>query len=257
MDENTCLRCGTPYEPDATVCLTCGAPIGETKSPTQPVRALKVKQPPAEEPAPPSEPPPPVPTSVPVVGTFMKTAPPAPVAPASRRRRSPLVAVLVCVVVLAVLGGAAYMVRAFTAPPPVAHQAVYHDPQHRFSFQHPVLWSVSATADGARLTDSAGTSSLTITVTATTGATDPAHYADLRATRLGLVADDPKTIGGEQWVQRIGQVTGNDGAVREVVMFVTVHAGQVYTIESTSPLASYDSINTLVYQPLLDSFSFA
>jgi len=32
-----CLRCGAPYEDDATVCFTCGAPIGEIKTPTQPV----------------------------------------------------------------------------------------------------------------------------------------------------------------------------------------------------------------------------
>lgn len=39
-----CLRCGTPYEPDDTVCYHCGAPIGETEGDTAPVKVVRVNK---------------------------------------------------------------------------------------------------------------------------------------------------------------------------------------------------------------------
>jgi hypothetical protein len=42
-----------------------------------------------------------------------------------------------------------------------------------------------------------------------------------------------------------------------VTLYVDVHAGDLYTIETSSPASVASSINTLVYQPLLASFTFA
>jgi hypothetical protein len=55
----------------------------------------------------------------------------------------------------------------------------------------------------------------------------------------------------------VGDVTGRDGVVREVHVHVTEHSGWLYVIELSSPISSFDSIDNLVYQPLLDSFAFA
>lgn len=64
------------------------------------------------------------------------------------------------------------------------------------------------------------------------------------------------SIAGDQWERRAGQVTGVDGATRVVTLYVDIHAGELYTIETSSPTSVSDSINTLVYQPLLASFTF-
>jgi hypothetical protein len=38
---------------------------------------------------------------------------------------------------------------------------------------------------------------------------------------------------------------------------ITVHGGSVYIIDLESPLATYSSVDTLVFQPALASFQFA
>ncbi|HZC79306.1 MAG TPA: hypothetical protein VE258_16245 [Ktedonobacterales bacterium] len=254
MDDNRCLRCGAPHEPDATICLSCGAPIGETQSPTQPVRAIKVPRPEvAAE------------TSTPASASeaTANAASPASVAvaasaaPATRGKHQWPIVLLICVFVLALLAGAAYAVRTLTAAPPVARQTIYHDPQHRFSFQRPALWIVSPNPDGGvTVSDTAGSSTVKIAVLAAAAATSAKAYADQRAEQLGIGADSPRAVAGEQWEQRSGTVTGSDGAERQYVLLVTVHGGQLYSIECASPVASFDGTNTLVFQPLLASFTF-
>lgn len=259
MEEaGTCLRCGTPYETGATVCLTCGAPIGETQTPTQPVRALNVPRA-TNAPALAGQPAQPSPASVTVATAAPHSAAgvPAPPPPASGKRRFGIVGiVLISLLVLVVLGGAAYTIRALTAPPPIAHQTSYRDPRHRFHFQRPALWLVTPSADGVTLSDTDGTSTAKITLPTLPSPETAKAYADQLATQNNLSPSLPQQIAGEQWEQRLGQVTGTDGAVREVVTFVTVHNAHLYVIQFACPVATYDSINNLVYQPLLASFAF-
>lgn len=257
METEKCLRCGAPYEPDATVCLTCGAPIGETRSSTQPVRAVKVPRdgPQASTPAPaPEADPARVRT---LAGTTVASKPATALIPTRRRGPGGRLIAIVFVVALALVGGALYAAHVLTAGTPVSHQSVYHDPQHRFSFTRPTLWQVTTTPDGALLTDSDGTSTAKISVAPGGASQNAATYADSLAQTLGLTAGAPQTIAGEPWEQRSGQATGTDGAVRQIVALVTLHDGQLYTIEFSSPTASFSGIDNLVYQPLLASFQFA
>ncbi len=264
MEEaGTCLRCGASYEKGATVCLKCGAPIGETQTPTQPVRALNVPRA-TNGPAPASQPAQPSAASaasvtVATAALHSGAAPQAPAAaaPAPGKRRLGVVGItLISLLLLAVLAGAAYTVRALTAAPPVANQTIYRDSQHRFHFQRPALWIVTPTADGVNLTDSDGASGARITLPNLSAPMTAKAYADQLATQDSLTASLPQQIAGETWEQRVGQVTGTDGAVREVVIFVTVHNAHLYAIQFTCPVATYDSVNNLVYQPLLASFAF-
>lgn len=263
MEEaGTCLRCGAPYETGATVCLKCGAPIGETQTPTQPVRALNVPRV-TNAPAPASQPAQASAASMPLAAPVAAAAPhsgaatPTPPPPASGKRRLGIVGIaLVSLLALIVLGGIAYTVRALTAAPPVANQTIYRDPQHRFHFQRPALWLVTPTTDGVTLSDSDGASTAKIDLPSLSSPATAKAYADQLATQNNLTATLPQQIAGETWEQRLGQVTGADGAVREVVVFVTLHNDHLYVIQFTCPVASYDSINNLVYQPLLASFAF-
>ena len=263
MEEaGTCLRCGTPYEAGATVCFTCGAPIGETQTPTQPVRAVNVpKSTVTNGPAPASQP---AATSVTATaaphstpGAQAPAAPTAPTPPVSGRRRLGVVGVaLITLLVLAVLGGVAYTVRALTASPPITQQTIFRDTAHHFHFQRPTLWLVTPSATGVTLTDSDGASTAKIDAPDLPTPETAKTYADQLAAKDNLTATIAQQIAGEMWEQRLGQVTGTDGAVREVVIFVTVHNAHLYVIQFICPVATYDSINNLVYQPLLASFSF-
>lgn len=290
-----CLRCGAPYEPDDTVCYTCGAPIGETQGNTQPVRAVKVarasssssaplaaegatpEETPAREPVPgaggaedgaedtEASAPPEVDVSRITVGSMPAVRPAPSPAPQPRRRVWPLVLVA-CVVVLAALGGALYASRALNPPPPpVAHQTRYSDPGGRFHFVRPALWSVSSSDhSGVTLTDSDGASVVQISIAAPGVGDvprDATAYADQLATAAAnggepLVAQATRAIAGEQWEQRAGPVTGSDGAVRQVLLLVTQHAGNFYVIRCSSPLASFQATDNLVFEPLLSSFAF-
>lgn len=262
MSAGTCLRCGAPYDADDTVCYSCGAPIGETKTPTQPVRTVKMprvtvesqpieaekKKKSASRPLRPS-------TSSATSATSVATAeaPPQP-----KRRKRLWLALAIVVLVIIAAGGGFYLVRGLTAAPPVASQTTYQYPQHRFSFTRPTLWSAVTTANGVQLSDSDGSNTIVI---AALQPADPAQtamsYANQQATQLGIGPAPQQEFGGETWEQRAGQVTDpTDGAVHQIVLFVTVHDGLIYTITFTSPIASYTQINNLVYQPLLASFTF-
>ncbi|MGE5335516.1 MAG: hypothetical protein ACM3N4_12505, partial [Nitrososphaerota archaeon] len=93
-----CLRCGTPYEDDATVCFTCGAPIGEVKSPTQPVAVPRL---PKRE-TPPE-------AGQPSAAAISQPIPPPPL---PRKPRWWPIVLVALIAALAVGGGVAYLVRA-------------------------------------------------------------------------------------------------------------------------------------------------
>lgn len=251
-----CLRCGQPYEPGDTVCYSCGAPIGETQTPTQPVRAVRRPQPPPE----PEEPAPPPPAaaiarpSIPAVATASLPIPDAQAATV-RRRIWPRV-LLLCLVVLAALGGAAYAERKLTAAPPVASSALYQDAGHHFRFQRPALWTLAASDAGVTLTDSDGVGTARVLVAEPTAGEDATAHADALAKRIGLQAAPTRDFAGETWQQRTGQVAGADGVVRQEVILVAAHGNTLYTIEFSSPVATFTSLDNLVFQPLLDSFAF-
>lgn len=163
----------------------------------------------------------------------------------------------IALLVLVVAGGSFYLVRGLTAGPPVSSQTTYQDPEHRFTFRQPTLWSALATADGVQLADSDGSSTVVIAVLAMSTPGTANDYASQEATAMGLYVAPSQQIGGVTWDQRSGLVTDlTDGAVHKVVLFVTIHDGLVYTITCTSPIASYTQVNTLVYQPLLATFRF-
>ena len=239
-----CLRCGTPYDDDATVCFTCGAPIGEVKSPTQPVAVPRL---PKREPTPAASQQP---------ATSATASQPAPPPPLPRRPRWWPIVLLAVIAALAVGGGAAYLVRALTASPPVAHSQVYSDPDHRFHFTRPTLWNVTPRSDGVLLTDSDGINSMTLTISPATPGQDATAAADAAAKGEKLSATSPQQIAGATWEVRGGSHTDADGATRQTTLYVTIHDGDLYTIACVSPLASYSATNNLVYQPLLASFAF-
>ena len=249
MEGGTCLRCGQPYEPEDTVCYSCGAPIGETKTPTQPIRTMRT--PAATAPSPPVAPAPRAPR--------VATAPSSAKETGHRKRSSMRIwlGLGIALLVLVVAGGSFYLVRGLTAGPPVSSQTTYQDPEHRFTFRQPTLWSALATADGVQLADSDGSSTVVIAVLAMSTPETANDYASQEATAMGLYVAPSQQIGGVTWDQRSGLVTDlTDGAVHKVVLFVTIHDGLVYTITCTSPIASYTQVNTLVYQPLLATFRF-
>lgn len=270
MEERRCLRCGAPYDEGATVCFTCGASIGELETPTQPVRAPR--RPTAD--VAPTEPDAAVsraeqsgqPAPAPVVTATEPAAPRPltvgtsyqPVAPPprpSRRVRWPLVIALL-VVVAGLATGGVIALRAVLAPPPVPTTITYHDPEGRFSFAKPALWTVTPRTDGALLADSSGANTLTISVAAAGADQTASAVADTLAAHQGLQAAPAVSIAGDQWEQRTGSVIGSDGATRTLTLYVDIHAGAVYTIQTSSPSSVADSENTLVYQPLLASFTF-
>lgn len=256
-EAGTCLRCGTAYPAGATVCFTCGAPIGETQTPTQPVRAIARSLPQARAAASATNAALPVAPGV-AAPVYASTPARASVRPAAKARRgnSWLGSVLIAVLVLVLLGSSAYAIRALTAPAPVAHQTLYRDPAHHFHLLRPALWLATPTTDGVTLSDSDGASTAQISVRSLAHGETAASSANALAASRSLSAAPAQTIGGVAWEQRRGQATGTDGAVRQITLYVATHDGLLYTIELSSPLANYDATSTLVYQPLIASFAF-
>jgi hypothetical protein len=258
MEAGTCLRCGKPYEPEDTVCYSCGAPIGETKTPTQPIHSMRPV--PAASPShsqaadPEVAPEPTRPGSRPLV---VGALPPRASARVTKRNKRLWLGLGAVVLVLVAAGGGFYVERGLTASAPISRQSMYMDPQHRFAFQKPTLWTALTTASGVQLSDSDGSSTAAVTVVQTGTPETAGHFADVQATQMGLALAPAQEIGGELWEQRTGKVTDpTDGAVHEVVLFVTVHDALIYSITFSCPIASYAELNTLVYQPLLASFRF-
>jgi hypothetical protein len=162
---------------------------------------------------------------------------------------------LVVIATLAV--GGWFALRAALAGPTVPTTVVYRDSAGRFLVTVPALWSATRQSDGVLLTDSNGANVVTITEAPAQSGLTASSVADALAASRKLQAVAPTQIGGDIWEQRSGQVTGQDGATRQIVVLVDVRDGEVYTIQLSSPAASYASINNLVYQPLLASFTFA
>lgn len=260
MAEHVCLRCGAPYDEGATVCFTCGASIGELETPTQPVRTPKRPAQPAAavvaEPAAPTTAAnaTPAPTSRPLTVGGARYH--APVASAPRTIRWPLIiGALVAIVALGV--GGFFIARALFATRPFATVTTYHDPQRRFSFAQPSLWKVTPNDAGALLSDSSGANTVTISVSAAPAGKAAGILADALAAQQGLHNAPDATIGGDQWQQRTGSITGQDGATRIVTLYLDLRDGKLYTIETSSPTSVSDSMSALVYQPFLASFSFS
>jgi hypothetical protein len=253
----TCLRCGAVYEAGAVVCFKCGAPIGEISTPTQPITRQMATPPPPD--------PPPV-AAAEKTPRRKKTArvkatkppkPPLALEVAHARRRRLLRIALFAALTVVVVGVGVWGVRALTAGPPVPKQVVYQDPAHRFRLSRPGLWSATPETDGVLLADSSGASSVHVTVRAQTDGETARTAANAIATARNLKPGDPVSFANTSWEQRVGQLTGRDGAVRQVTVDVTIHDGYVYTVELASPLATYSSVDTLVFQPTLASFQFA
>ena len=254
METGICLRCGKPYEPEDTVCYSCGAPIGETKTPTQPIRSMRTPSPPASRP----ETIPPSPAAEVSKSRPIRVSAALPRKGTTRRGNKRLwLAIGLILLVLLAAGGGLYLVRGLTAPPALTSQTTYQDPQHRFTFQQPTLWTAVPMANGVQLSDSDGSSTVGIAVQESSASETASSYADAQAAQMGLSAAPPEQIGGVLWEQRAGRVTDpTDGAVHQVVLFVTVHDALLYSITFACPIASYTQINTIVYQPLLASFRF-
>ena len=269
MAAQTCLRCGAPIEPDDTVCYACGAPIGDTKTPTQPVNVPRTAERAAVSPS--------ATASHPVASAAQEAAPHGPtpsqplatrpvaaVAPAhpdAARQATPSnrwVLLLLGAVLLAALAvGAGLVVRAVLAGPPVARTTLYRDTRFGYSFQRPALWSTTAQPDGVLLTDSDGASTVRISVsTPNDNQSAAAAVGAIASATPGLTAAPAAQFAGQTWEQVSGQVTGADGAVHQVVVYATLHDSQLYLVTCSSPLASFDATNNLVFQPLLSSFTF-
>ncbi len=249
MAAQTCLRCGRECDEHATVCFGCGAPLGETKTPTQPVPVPKLplaETNTGDEHA----------RADASVATAVASQQPAP----KRRRRRALLVAIVALVLLAAGTGSYIVINATLATvtgQSVASMATYRDPSGRFTFRHPALWQTTRLADGVQLTDSDGASTVRVTLAPAGALTTAIARADLLATSEELATLPDTTVAGAVWQRRGGQVTGSDGAVRQVTVLVTVHDGTVYTIEMRGPVASFSATDNLVFQPLLASFAFA
>jgi hypothetical protein len=163
---------------------------------------------------------------------------------------------LALILALAAGGGVAYIVRAVTAAPPVASSQVYRDPDHRFHFTRPTLWNLTPRSDGVLLTDSGGIDTMTLTISAPKSGEDAKAAADAQAKDQQLTATSPQQIADVSWEVRSGVHADSDGVTRQMVLYVTLHNGDIYTIACVSPLSSYNATNNLVYQPLLASFAF-
>jgi hypothetical protein len=107
------------------------------------------------------------------------------------------------------------------------------------------------------LADSSGASSLRVTLRALDGTETAQTAADRIARERALETAAPVAFANVAWERRVGQLTGRDGAVRQVTVDVAVHGAYLYVIELSSPLATYASVDTLVFQPALASFQFA
>jgi hypothetical protein len=276
----SCLRCGATYPEGAVVCFRCGAPIGDISIPTQPVRRSQ-----ALPPSPPNR----AATftqdndngylsdnDVDVAALQRREQDRVPTQPRLRAQRPIVVkrqaltpverweqrgrvafAIFLTLLIAAAIGGAAMGVRALLAGPPVQHQTIYQDPQHRFRFQRPALWTATPSPEGVLLSDSAGTSTAHVTVSTPGGGETAESRAAAIATVENLSIAAPEHHAGIDWQVAVGEATGRDGAVREVHVYVTEHGSLLYIIELSSPVSSFDGIDNLVYQPLLDSFAFA
>jgi hypothetical protein len=256
METVTCLRCGATYEAGAVVCFKCGAPIGEISTPTQPIARHKAQPPMPPEAPPVDETPPKQRKKAARVKAPPPPKPPIPPQVARARRRRLVRITLFAALAVAIIGVGAWGARALLAGPPVPRQVVYQDPAQRFRLSRPGLWSATPSSDGVLLADSSGVSTLRVTVRPLGNNETARTAADAIATDRALGAASPVSFANTSWERRVGQLTGRDGAVRQVTVDVTAYGGLLYVIEMASPLATYNSVDTLIFQPILASFQF-
>jgi hypothetical protein len=263
----TCEQCGAPYLEGVTICYVCGAPIGEDEQPTHPVRVpihlrarvttvlpavrperslahvARADAPAAQSIAPPR-----------ASKADAWTRIPRAVRDEWANARPAQLALLALSLVAFVAGIVILCYRLI--PPAVPAQAVYRDPAHRFHCARPALWQTTPTDDGVRLTDSTGTSTALIVVAQPVEGNDVAPYADSLAESLGIGPTAPVVVAGVTWQTSMGQVTGASGATYTIAEYVTLRRGQIYIVELSGPAGTFDTTNTLVFQPLLRSFGF-
>lgn len=243
-----CPRCGAPLEPDASLCFECGTAIGVASPHTGPLSIpdyLKA----------------PITIEMPVVITTDHTPAvhkPArrrpPLRPPTRRELITSGSILGVAAVLVLAGIVVLLYRIL--PPPVPVQAIYHDPQHRFSFAQPALWPATPYGNGVQLTDATGTSTLTITADPALNL-DAAAYADFLAQPYHLASVLPVQVGGANWEQRAGVVRGEDGVLRQRIVLAVIYNNTLYAIQFTCPASIFPNLDLQVYQPVLQSFQFA
>jgi hypothetical protein len=262
----TCERCGAPYLEGVTICYECGVAIGEDERPTHPVRipvhlrarvttALPAVRPghaPVAADGPPASDQPSIPLATRptrltrAIQRFARAAP---------THAQPLQLAFLAVSLVVFIAGVVVLSYRLI-PSAVPAQAVYRDPAHRFTFTQPALWQTTTTIDGVRLTDSTGTSTVQITISAPeAGDAAAVRFASL-ANSLSLRALAPLVVAGATWQERSGQVSSANGVTYDTIILGTWYGPQFYTIEFSSPVTSFDATNSLVFQPLLSSFAF-
>lgn len=241
---SACPRCGAPCEPNASICFECGAPLGVGSPRTGPLSIpdyLKA----------------PITIELPVIVTTTRPRAATPTRRLARvptRREAIIAGGILAAALVAVLVGTV-IVQYRIAPPPVPLRAIYHDPQHRFSFARPALWDAAALGDGVRLTDAGGTSILQITADPALNL-DAAAYADLLAQPYGIATVPPMQIGGANWEQRAGRTRGSDGVLREHIVLAVIYNRTLYAIQFSCPDSIFADVDVQVYQPVLRSFTF-
>lgn len=272
MPTVSCLRCGATYPEGAVVCFRCGAPIGDTSIPTQPVRRSQAMPPASFADSDPSisdgaafetfetieqDRVPTRPRLRTQPGGVIVKRPPLTAVDRWERRGRLAFGLFLALLLALALGGTAMGLRALLAGPPVAHDTIYQDPQQRFRFKRPVLWTATPSADGVFLADSDGMSTIRVSVATPAAGETAETRADTIAADQNLGVDNPEDFAGTEWQVVIGDVIGRDGVVREVEDYVALHGGQLYVIELSSPIKSFDGIDNVVFQPMLASFAFA
>ena len=75
-----------------------------------------------------------------------------------------LLGAIILLVVVGAVAGTLVGVKALLAGNNVTQATTYQDPQHRFRFDRPTLWTATPQAGGVLATDSEGTSTLQVTV---------------------------------------------------------------------------------------------
>lgn len=259
----TCERCGASCEPDATVCFSCGAPIGELEQPTQPVRvpahlragrasASSQEESTGEAEGAPRAPAPPADAAIPTA-TTTTTWP-------QRWRRRQIIRTLelaFIVLLVAAMGTGVVVLHYRLIPDGVPAQTLYRDPAHRFHFVQPALWQALPNADGVTLGDSTGTNSVQIAaIYPQSTKQTAAYYAHETGARLGLSTGIPIEVAGATWEEQAGQVMATDNVTRQIVVLVTTYNGELFIIQYSSPVTSFSIANDVTFQPLLRSFAF-
>lgn len=140
---------------------------------------------------------------------------------------------------------------------------------HTYSISYPQTWKKTGTGDDMTFQDSATSgNSLSIVVTpdpngaaSADTVANTAVQAFSKTLTNGKVVTIPATItiGGVTWSQRAVMGTtkvAHQNVLIKAVLLTAVHNGQVYQIIYGGPVLTFDLINALNFQPMLQSFKF-